>query len=281
MGGQSSPRMTSTAARLVVRVGCRFEYDSPGSTPAVVLVRPEEHGQRLRREDWTTEPAIASHDYVDLFGNRCRRLTIPAGRFVMRYDAEVETSLEPAETDWNAREVPVEELPDETLVYTLPSRFCLSDELSGFAWETFGGVQPGWTRVQAVCDWVHEQIVFKYGTSLPHTTVQDVLRDRTGVCRDFAHAAVTFCRALNIPARYAFGYLPDIGVPPVDVPLDFCAWFEAFLGGRWWTFDPRNNQRRIGHIPIARGRDALDVAMITTYGPAKLEKMDVWADRVE
>jgi transglutaminase-like putative cysteine protease len=265
----------------MVRVGCSFEYASSFDTPAVLMIRPEEHGQRLTREEWSTDPAIPYHDYVDLFGNRCRRLTIPAGRSTIRYDADVETSPDRAETDWEAREIPVQDLPDETLVFTLPSRFCLSDELSNFAWETFGGVRPGWTRVQAICDYVHDRINFKYGTSLPFTTVQDVLRDNTGVCRDFAHTAVTFCRALNIPARYAFGYLPDIGVPEVDVPMDFCAWFEAFLGGRWWTFDPRNNQRRIGHIPIARGRDALDVAMVTSYGPAQLEKMIVWADRVK
>ena len=273
--------MTSTAARLVVRVGCSFAYEAPFATPAILLVRPEEHGQRILREDWQSVPHVPYHDYVDLFGNRCRRLTIPAGAFSVRFDADVETSPEPADTDWSATEVPVEELPDEALVFTLPSRFCLSDELSDFAWETFGGVKPGWTRVQAICDWAHDNIAFAYGTSHPFTTVKDVLREKTGVCRDFAQTAVTFCRALNIPARYAFGYLPDIGIPPSSAAMDFCAWFEAYLGGRWWTFDPRNNVRRIGHIPIARGRDALDVAMVTTYGSAKLENMTVWADRVE
>ena len=168
---------------------------------------------------------------------------------------------------------PVEELPDEVLLYTLPSRFCLSDTLSDMAWQLFGAIEPGWARVQAICDWVHGNIRFQYGTSNSLTTSADVCSAGVGVCRDFAHLAVTFCRALNIPARYVFGYLPDIGVPPPDAQMDFCAWMEVYLAGRWWSFDPR-----VGRIPIGRGRDALDVALVTQYGPARLERMTVWAD---
>jgi transglutaminase-like putative cysteine protease len=170
-------------------------------------------------------------------------------------------------------------MPGDLLHFTLPSRYCLSDELMGMAWELFGQTEPGARRVQAICDWVHDNIKFKYGTSNPLTTAADVLRDRIGVCRDLTHVAVSFCRAMNIPARYVFGYLPDLYVPPDPSPMDFAAWMEVWLGDRWWTFDPRNNTRRVGRVLIGRGRDALDVAMITTFGPAKFSSMTVWADR--
>jgi transglutaminase-like putative cysteine protease len=266
---------------LAIRVGCEFVYEAETATPAVLLVRPDARDSHVRSQTWTADPFTLYHDYRDLYGNDCRRLTFAPGRTTFRYDALVDVPPTPAETDWSAREHPVEELPDDTLLYTLPSRLCVSDVLGDRAWELFGGVMPGWGRVQAICDWVHDHLRFSYGTSRPHTTSADVYEAQTGVCRDFAQLAVTFCRALNIPARYCFGYLPDYGVPPVDAAMDFCAWFEAYLGGRWWTFDPRNNQRRIGHIPIARGRDAIDVAMVTTYGGARLESMTVWADHVE
>jgi transglutaminase-like putative cysteine protease len=273
--------MSDIATSLLVTVGCEFTYETAGEAPAVVLVRPHPDGPRIRSESWATVPQLPYHDYTDLYGNEPRRLTLPSGRCTLRYDATLAIPAEPDETDPSAGELLVQDLPDDVLVFTMPSRFCLSDEISDEAWERFGGVAPGWGRVQAICDWVHGTLQFAYGTSQPLTTAVDALRAGTGVCRDFAHIAVTFCRALNIPARYVFGYLPDIGVPPPYAPMDFCAWFEAFLGGRWWTFDPRNNERRIGHIVIARGRDALDVAMMTTYGAARLENMTVWADRVD
>jgi len=268
------------ASLLAVRVGCEFVYDADAPTPAVLLVRPDPRDHRVRKETWTISPPTPHHDYRDLYGNVCRRFTFTPGVTTLRYDAHVQVLPTPADTNWEAPELPVERLPDEALVYTLPSRYCLSDQLGDRAWELFGGVEPGWNRVQAICDWVHDNIGFAYGTSRPDTTAVDVLNAGKGVCRDFAQVAISFCRALNIPARYAFGYLPDIGVPPPDAAMDFCAWFEAYLGDRWWTFDPRNNARRIGHIVIARGRDALDVAMVTTYGTAKLESMTVWADHV-
>lgn len=274
--------MAATMKSLLVRVGCAFEYETAAPSPAVFLVRPSvpDAPDGIASERWESRPALGFHDYLDLYGNCCRRVTIPPGCFAMRYDADVAVSPDPAAGDRTARQHLVEELPDEVLIYTLASRFCLSDEVADEAWKRFGSLPPGWPCVQAICDWVHENVRFQYSESDPKKTARDVLADRTGVCRDFAHLAITFCRALSIPARYVFGYLPDIGVPPPDSPMDFCAWFEAYLGDRWWTFDPRNNERRIGNIVIGRGRDAADVPMVTTYGAARFEAMRVWADLV-
>ncbi|HEY4440950.1 MAG TPA: transglutaminase family protein [Candidatus Elarobacter sp.] len=263
-----------------VDVGCEFDYETQATTPAVVLVRPfSTDEQRVVEERWVSEPGIPFHDYVDLYGNICRRINVGPGRLRFRYDATVEIAGELDGYAPHAVELPVEALPDEALLYTLPSRYCLSDVLSDRAWELFGATPPGWARVQAICDFVHGHVTFGYGSSTPDTTAVDVYEKAAGVCRDFAHLAVTFARALNIPARYVFGYLPDIDVPPAELPMDFCAWFEAYLGGAWWTFDPRNNRRRRGRVVIARGRDALDVAMVTTYGPATLHEMTVRADK--
>jgi transglutaminase-like putative cysteine protease len=266
---------------LRLRLGCRLTFESARQTASVFLVRPEPTvSRRLIEEHWETDPATSYHDYRDLFGNACRRATLPTGPCALRYDALVETPPELDQVDSNAIENAPADLPDDVLVYTLPSRYCLSDALGARACELFGHLSPGWSRVAAVCEWVHERIRFSYGASTVTTTAADVLDNGSGVCRDFAHLAVTFCRALNVPARYVFGYLPDIDVRPPDTPQDFCAWFEAYLGDRWWTFDPRNNQRRRGRVPIARGRDAADVAMVTTYGASQLETMDVGADEV-
>ena len=180
----------------------------------------------------------------------------------------------------DAAQVPVDELPDETLVYLLPSRYCQPDTLGNVAWDLFGGTEPGWGRVQAICDWVHNNITFQRG-SIGLATATDVYLQRRGVCRDFAQLAVTFCRAMNIPARYGFGYMGDIGVPPMDAPMDFHAWFEAYLGGHWYTFDCRHNTPRIGRVFVGRGRDAVDVAMVTTFGAPTLQRMTVWADEVQ
>jgi transglutaminase-like putative cysteine protease len=267
------------ATMLSVRVGCRFAFDTPRSAASVFLVRPKSgRGQLVSKESWTTAPELSRHDYEDTFGNVCRRVTLPEGTSSLTYDALVETTgeLDPYQPD--AVEHNPISLPDESLMYTLPSRYCVSDTLAPKAIELFGGLTPGWSRVQAVCDWVNSNIAFAYGSSTPLTTAADVLEKGVGVCRDFAHLGIAFCRALNIPARYAFGYIPDYEVPPPYTTMDFCAWFEAYLGGRWWVFDPRNNVRRKGRITIARGRDALDVAMVTIYGAALLEEMTVWAD---
>jgi transglutaminase-like putative cysteine protease len=264
-----------------IRVGCEFRYEATWSTPAVMQVQPhQEAGQLLLHETWQLMPSLTLHSFTDLYHNTCQRMVIPPGSQVLRYDATIEVSGQADEVAPGAVQLPIEALPDDVLHYTLPSRFCLSDVLSNKAWELFGAIEPSWARVQAICDWVHSNIRFQYGTSNSLTTATDVYAQGEGVCRDFAHLAVTFCRALNIPARYVFGYLPDIGVPPPDAPMDFCAWMEVYLAGRWWTFDPRNNQPRIGRVLVGRGRDALDVAMITTYGSPRLAQMTVWADEV-
>ena len=264
-----------------IRVGCEFRYEGTWSTPAVMQVQPHQEAAQLPLyETWQLTPPLTLHSFTDLYHNTCQRMVIPPGNQVLSYDATIEVSGQADEVAPDAVQLPVEALPDDVLHYTLPSRFCLSDVLSDKAWELFGAIEPSWARVQAICDWVHGNIRFQYGTSNSLTTAADVCAQGVGVCRDFAHLAVTFCRALNIPARYVFGYLPDIGVPPPDDPMDFCAWMEVYLAGRWWTFDPRNNQPRIGRVLIGRGRDALDVAMMTTYGSPHLAQMTVWADEV-
>jgi transglutaminase-like putative cysteine protease len=262
-----------------IRVGCEFRYESDWPTPAVMQVQPHQDAEHpIVHEAWQFNPSLDLHAYTDLYGNTCQRMLIPTGSLVLSYDATIEVSGLSDEVAPDAVQLPVEDLPDNVLHYTLPSRFCLSDELSDMAWQLFGAIEPGWARVQGICDWVHRNIRFQYGTSNSLTTAADVCAAGVGVCRDFAHLAVTFCRALNIPARYVFGYLPDIEVPPPDAPMDFCAWMEVYLSGRWWTFDPRNNASRIGRVLVGRGRDALDVAMVTTYGSPRLARMTVWAD---
>ena len=227
-------------------MGCEFHFDAALAVPAVVLVR----------------------------------VVIGAGEASLRYDAEVTTSAALDEVSPVAVQHRVEDLPGEILIYTLASRYCLSDMLSDAALRLFGTTPLGWERVQAVCTWVHDNVRFDYAASNPDATSVDVFEARAGVCRDFAQLAISFCRALNIPARYVFGYLPDIDVPAPSEAMDFCAWMEVYLGGRWWTFDPRNNARRIGRVLIARGRDAADVAMVTSYGKLVLEQMTVWADEI-
>ncbi len=264
-----------------IRVGCEFRYEATWPTPTAMQVQPYPHGTyQVLEEEWQCTPDLSMRAYNDIYDNHCLRFTLPAGECILHYDALVGVSGEYDEIDPSAVQMPIEDLPDEILHYTLPSRFCLSDVLSDTAWQLFGQTESGWARVQAVCDWVHNNIQFQYGTSTSITTAVDVFEKRIGVCRDFTHLAVTFCRALNIPTRYVFGYLPDIAVPPPDTPMDFCAWMEVYLGGRWWTFDPRNNTRRIGRVLIGKGRDALDVAMVTTYGRPNLQQMTVWADEV-
>jgi transglutaminase-like putative cysteine protease len=264
-----------------VRVGCEFEYESDLPVPMVMLlrVRPDD-GHVIVYESRWTRPELPLHDYVDGFGNTCWRLTAPGGPLTIRYDAvvDIEGLPDPVLPDLPLR--PVQDLPDETLVYTLPSRFVESDLLMDTAWQLFGATPPTWTRVQAICDWVHQNITFQMGMSTPTTTAANVYEKRIGVCRDFALLSVAFCRALNIPARYGFGYLPDMDVVPPDAPMDFHSWFEAYVGDRWYTFDARHNEPRVGRIFIGRGRDAVDVALSTSYGATRLNRMTVWSDEV-
>ncbi len=204
----------------------------------------------------------------------------PAGLLSLSTDAVVRDTGLADPVTWDASQVPVEWLPEETLVFLLASRFCDSDRLLDLAWKLFGATTPGWPRVQAICDFTHRHIAFGYEHARVTRTASEAYEERRGVCRDFAHLAVAFCRALNIPARYCTGYLGDAGMPPPYPPGDFAAWFEAYLGGRWHTFDPRNNVPRIGRVLLARGRDAADVAMTTTFGDNTLRSFRVWADEV-
>lgn len=265
-----------------VRVGCEFHYQSSAPVPAIWQVRPRSDAAHTVLEaTWESHPFLEVSSYHDVYGNPCDRLILPQGPSMFRYDALVEVSGEFDAANIEAAEVPVHDLPNEALIFILPSRFCPSDLLIDEAWNLFGSAEPGWARVQAICDWVHDNIHFDYGNASPRFSALDVYESRTGVCRDFTHLAMTFCRTFTIPCRYTFGYLPDIGVVPPDAPMDFCAWFEAYLEGQWWTFDPRNNEPRTGRVVIGQGRDALDVAMVTTYGPADFQSMTVWADEAE
>jgi transglutaminase-like putative cysteine protease len=225
-------------------------------------------------------PSIPISGYRDGFGNWCSRIVAPAGPVHIVSNAIIRDGGRPDPVVADAAQMPVELLPDEALVFLLPSRFCDSDKLLDLAWREFGAAKPGWDRVQAVCDFVHERITFGYEFARPTRTASEAYQEGQGVCRDYAHLAVAFCRALNIPARYCTGYLGDVGTQPPYPPGDFAAWFEAFLDGRWYTFDPRNHVPRIGRVLIARGRDAADVALITTFGPNSLEGFRVWADEV-
>lgn len=281
MGTSGDVEILAAPKTLTIHVGCQFDYATDHEVPAICIVRPAGFdGVRLLSETWMTTPPVAYHDYVDLFGNVCRRLTLPAGLATIYYDARVEAPTEAEAVDPAAVQTPVEDLPDDVLTYTLPSRFCLSDELYNRAWEQFGTTEPGWNRVQAIVQFVHDHVKFGYQYAAPTRTSSDVLNNATGVCRDFTHLGIALCRAMSIPARYVFGYIPDIDIPPSAPPMDFCAWFEAYLDGRWWTFDPRNNDRRRGRVIIARGRDAADVPMVTTYGNATFRSMTCWANQI-
>ncbi|MBI2755906.1 MAG: transglutaminase family protein [Chloroflexi bacterium] len=264
-----------------VRVGCEFEYATDGPVPVLMLVRahPDDEHRTVHETRWL-DPNIALREYVDAFGNFCWRFTAPGGPLRVRYDAVVEISGEEDRVLPDAPLTPIDDVPNDALVYTLPSRYVESDLLITTAWELFGQTPPTWARVQAVCDWVHANVRYETGSSDPTVTAMDTFRRRVGVCRDFALLAVALCRALNIPARYTFGYLPDIAIEPPDVPMDFHAWFEAYVDGRWYPFDARHNVPRIGRVVIGRGRDAVDVALSTSYGALRLDRMTVWSDEV-
>ena len=237
--------------------------------------------QDLREPDeLTVEPNTPVTCYIDSFGNRCTKFLARQGRVRLSNSTLIEDSGEPDPVNWSAREIPVEILPQETLIYLLGSRYCEVDLLSDVAARMFGGVPHGWARVQAVCDWVQNHITFGYGYARSTRTALEVFNERVGGCRDFQHLAVALCRCLNIPARYATGYLGDIGVPPVPGPMDFSAWFEVYLENRWWTFDARHNTPRIGRVLMATGRDAADVAITTSFGSAYLRNFEVVTDEV-
>src|SRR6202041_3336304 len=241
-----------------IRVGYEIVYDCVQPTP-MVLMLPVHHSRVadiVVPDHLMTEPALPVHAYHDSFGNWCSRIVAPAGRTRIASTAVVNDAGLPDPIVASAQQHAVQDLPDEAMVFLLGSRYCETDRLSDTAWSLFGKTPLGWARVKAICDYVHQHIVVGYEHARATRTAWEAYCDRTGVCRDFAHLAVTFCRCMNIPARYCTGYLGDIGVPASDAPMDFSAWFEAYLGGRWFTFDARHNIPRIGRVLIARGRDA-------------------------
>lgn len=265
-----------------IRVGYEIDYGFPAPTPLILMlsIHYSRASDLIRPDHLITDPSVPVTSYRDGFGNWCTRLVAPPGKLRLTADAIVRDSGRTDVTVPNAWQHEVQNLPEETLVYLLGSRYCETDQLSEIAWSLFGNAPMGWRRVQTICDFVHNHLTFGYEHASPKKTALQAFNDRNGVCRDFAHLAIAFCRCMNIPARYCTGYLGDIGIPPVDAPMDFAGWFEAYLDGGWYTFDPRNNQPRIGRILIARGRDAADVAISTAFGANTLENFRVWTDQV-
>jgi transglutaminase-like putative cysteine protease len=264
-------------------VGYELVYSCPQATPMILTlsIHYSRASDLITPDHLTTEPPVPITGYRDGFGNWCNRIVAPAGRFRIKSSAIIRGTTEPDSVVPSAHQHSVQALPEETLVFLLGSRYCETDRLSEKAWQLFGYTFPGWTRVQAICDYVHNHITFGYENARPTKTAWETLNEGKGVCRDFAHLAIAFCRCLNIPARYCTGYLGDMGTAPPYGVMDFAAWFEAYIGGGWYTFDARNNVPRIGRVLIARGRDAADVAIATTFGPNTLESFQVWTDEVE
>lgn len=264
------------------RIGYELVYSFPQPTPIILVVDIHESraADMVVADNLVIDPPVPITGYRDQFGNRCKRLIAPAGHIRLAADGVVEDSGLPDEILVDAWQDSVQDLPDETLVFLLGSRYCETDLLSQTAWNLFAGTVPGYARVQAICDYVHKLLVFDYQNARATRTAGQAFEERTGVCRDYAHLAIAFCRCMNIPARYCTGYLSDLGTPLPYPPGDFAAWFEAWIGGRWHLFDPRNNEPRIGRFLMARGRDASDVAITTTFGPNTLERFRVWTDPV-
>lgn len=265
-----------------IRAGYEIAFNCFQEVPMVLMlsVHPSRQPDLLSEHAIRFSPGVVGRDYLDVFGNVCTRLVAPPGLIEIRNEFVIEDSGLPDAVVPRAAQCPLDRLPDEALVYLLGSRYCDTQKLSDLAWSLFGRLPGGWPRVQAICDYVHDRIEFGYHHARNDRTASEGHSERIGVCRDFAHLAVTLCRCMNIPARYCTGYLGDIGVPKDPAPMDFSAWFEVFLDGRWYTFDARHNHPRIGRIVIARGRDAADVAISTTFGPAQLARFFVVTDEI-
>jgi transglutaminase-like putative cysteine protease len=268
--------------RMQIRVGYELVYHCPQPTPLVAMlsVHPSRSAEVIKPGRMTVQPGVEIAEYRDAFDNVCSRIMAPRGRLRLTSDTIVRDSGRPDPVVPHARQVRPEHLPAETLQFLLGSRYCETDLLNDIAWTLFGHISAGWERVQNICDFVHRHIVFDYAAASPTRTAFQVLHQKRGVCRDFAHLALSFCRCMNIPARYCTGYLGDIGLPPPYAAMDFAGWFEAYLEGGWYTFDPRNNIPRIGRVLIARGRDAADVAITTSFGLTTLQTFRVWTDEV-
>ena len=267
---------------MLIRLGYDIQFELPAGVTMVALlnVHPSRFGYLREPDVLQVEPLIPVEPYTDSFGNICCRFTAPAGKLRLYNSTLIEDSGLPDDVNPDARQLSPEELPAEVLRFLLPSRYCETDLLSPIAVELFADTKPGWQRVQAICDWVHQKVEFGYPYARPTKTAVDVYMERRGVCRDFQHLAIAFCRALNIPARYATGYLGDIAVPAAPFPMDFSAWFEVYLQDRWWTFDARHNARRVGRVLMATGRDAADVAITTSFGAAVLKVFNVVSDEI-
>ena len=265
-----------------LRIGYSLSYEFEQPTPMIVVlsVHYSRISDLVSPDVMITSPSTPYVSYRDSFGNWCNRVMAPAGAFQIRAATIVNDSGQPDEVAPLVVQHAVEDLPEETLVYLLPSRYCESDKLLETAWQLFAQTPMGWERVQAISQWVHQHITFGYQWARPSKTAWEAFEEGRGVCRDFAHLGIALCRAMNIPARYCTGYLGDIGVPPSADPMDFSGWFEVYMGGRWLTVDPRNLVPRIGRVLIARGRDAADVAITTTFGPNVLKDFQVWTDEI-
>lgn len=268
---------------MLLRIGYEFVYDCVQPTPMVLVlsVHPSRAPDLLLADHLVTSPSVPAFAYHDAYGNSCTRLVAPMGEIHISADGVIRDSGQPDAVVPTARQLPVEDLPSETLQFLLPSRYCEADLLTEVAWDRFGTTPEGWPRVQAICDFVHERVSFGYGYARSTKTAWDTYNERTGVCRDFTHLGIALCRSMNIPARYCTGYLGDIATEPPHTPGDFSAWFEAYLDGHWYTFDPRNNIPRIGRVLIAHGLDAADVPLSHTFGPSVLKQFRVWTDEID
>lgn len=267
---------------MLIRCGYEIGFECPAPTSMLMLlnVHPSRANDLQSPDIIRTDPDIPLSSYYDLFGNRVTRAEIPAGGMTFSNMFTIQDSGLPDEVPDDAPLTPVAQLPDDALLYLIASRYCDSDNIADFAWSKFADRESGYRTVQAIVDFAHDHIRFSYPDARPTRTASDALRERIGVCRDYAHLAISLCRAMNIPARYATGYLGDIGVPHDPAPMDFSAWFEVFLNGRWYTFDARHNQPRIGRIVMARGRDAADAALTTSFGNAALKQFAVTTEEV-
>ncbi|MDP2852499.1 MAG: transglutaminase family protein [Gallionella sp.] len=265
-----------------LKVGYELNYEFPQPTPVILMlnVHYSRTSDLLGPDNVILTPSVPIDGYRDGFGNWCSRLVAPPGQMRITSNSVVNDTGKSDPLVRGAMQIAVEKLPEEALVFLVASRFCDSDRMLDLAWKLFGGRSTGWARVQEICDFVHAHITFGYQHARVTRSASEAYEERTGVCRDYAHLAIAFCRAMNIPARYCTGYLGDVGTPPPYPPGDFAAWFEAYLGGQWHTFDPRNNVPRIGRVLIARGRDAADVAITTTFGPNTLKSFRVWTDEI-
>jgi transglutaminase-like putative cysteine protease len=267
---------------LLLRTGCQITYRAQMPAPIFLILQPRQGlNQHIAAEQFTFKPLTGALEYEDAHGNIVHRAMLQAGENTIRYDALAWVPSIPENSEPIGPVVPIELLPDSLVRYTLPSRYCDSDKLLDFAFQRFGQTRHGVERVQAICDWVHTNIEYRTCSGSPHTSASDIIAQGYGVCRDFAHTAVALCRTFNIPARYVSGYVPDIGVTDPGTPMDFHAYFEAYLGGQWHTFDARFNKRRIGRVKIAHGLDAVDVAFSTIYGAATWEQFSVWSYQVD